>query len=218
MHCNAATRGAAGASEPGNAYLIAADLRDAARFPSMQLPGMPACCCAGKSFHREHLLWDAVLKSQSLLTSAVLHVAGLLLQEQPFARVARAQQAAHSTVRKQGPQAGAPASKQLTLIACVTCFPPSTAGCAQVVLSKEYCEAGGCQKRAVYPFEGVRGAVVCGQHKAKGMASPARACLCTIYSQVASVIALVYERSVATWQHVGSLCLYRGAEVHVKLQ
>ena len=44
--------------------------------------------------------------------------------------------------------------------------------CAQVVLSRYCCKAGGCQRRALYNFEGEGAALVCGQHRAEGMASP----------------------------------------------
>ena len=72
--------------------------------------------------------------------------------------------------------------------------PPTVLACAQVVLSKYYCEAEGCQKRALYNFEGERPALVCGQHRAEGMASPARASLCTGPSYTSGT-ALTCERS-----------------------
>ena len=108
----------------------------------------------------------------------MLRAAGLLQQGQPFAYMAFAQQAAHFTVCKPGPQAGAPGTV-LTSISSLMCVLPSVTVRAQVV-SKYSCEAEGCQKRALYNFEGERSPLVCGQHKAEGMASPARASLCTV--------------------------------------
>ena len=120
-----------------------------------------------------------VLQSRPL-ASAVLRAAGLLLQGQPSAHMASAQQAAHNAVCKQGTQAGGPG-------AMLSASPLSKASrralqaCKQVVLSKN-CQAEGCQKQAYYYFEGECAAHVCGQQRAEGMVSPARASMCTAHS------------------------------------
>ena len=104
----------------------------------------PSCFCSFSS---------SILQPCSPLTSAVLRAARLLLQGQPFAHVARAQQAAHDAACKQRPQAGAPAAV-LTSTASCNSIPPSDAACTQVLLvPSKYCKAEACQKRAVYNCE-----------------------------------------------------------------
>ena len=61
--CNAAARGTAGVSDPGNAHLTAARLRNAARTPSLQPPGMLANCSS--RYNVKHLSRSTLLRLQS---------------------------------------------------------------------------------------------------------------------------------------------------------
>ena len=88
----------------------------------------------------------------------------------------------------------------------------------QVVLSRYRCNVAGCQKQALYNFEGERPALVCGQHRAEGMASPARVSLCPAHPQVASIIALVYERSAHAIAVCGHTLPMQKCIVQSKLQ
>ena len=89
---------------------------------------MPAYCKLVVALKWNAFYWSNLLKSQSPLTAAVLRAAGLLQQGQPFACVARAQQAADDAVCKQGTQAGAPGAV-LTSISSLLSNSPSSAAC-----------------------------------------------------------------------------------------
>ena len=73
--------------------------------------------------------------------------------------------------------------------------PPTTAAHAQVVHNAWLCEAEGCDSRSVYNFEGER-PLVCGHHRAEGMASPRLCSLCTAHRWLAGIIVGMEERSM----------------------
>ena len=55
------------------------------------------------------------------------------------------------------------------------------------------CKAAGCKKTALFNLEGEEPPLVCGQHRAEGMASPALVGPCTAHCWLASEIAQVCE-------------------------
>ena len=64
----------------------------------------------------------------------------------------------------------------------------------------------GLSEAGKFNFEGERPALFCGQHKAKGMACPAHATLCTEDTR-ARLVALVFQAHCMNTQHVCTIAL-----------
>ena len=196
---------------------MVAETRHAVRTPSLQPPGVSAFLfSAGKSFIRSYPYILRVSNTQSgrlqltaacsqghLLRGGLLRPCLALTKQRALLPVSRARR----LVRL---------AQCLDYATSLAGCPPTTAAHAQVVHNAGLCNAEGCDRRSVYNFEGER-PLVCGHHRAEGMASPRLCSLCTAHLWLAGIIVGKSAPCCMKAGHVCRPCVSSSAPQHCKV-